>query len=122
MKQRKANTDTLRSALIWEHTAKCSDCDRHFGPTPGFADIKKVQFICQKCGKEMTITNKQVRSTEEANLILRNRHLTEKCVCGTTNNHHVVKDEDGDYWLICGTCGEEIREVDKEEINGFSKD
>jgi Zn finger protein HypA/HybF involved in hydrogenase expression len=67
----------------------------------------------------MEVRNTQVRTQEQADLILRNQpRFVEPCPdCESRRGHHVVTNEELDaYFLRCGSCDTEMREVDPEEL------
>lgn len=105
------------ASLRYQYTMSC--CGKSYGPTPGPIP-KNTQFICQHCRKEMKPVQTEVRSLEECELIdaHRTRFNGEACVdCGSQNNHHVRHDPELDaYFLDCGRCGEELREVEWKEL------
>lgn len=114
-----------REALMYEYRVSCCDdftfpgLPRASGPHP--EKRKPPKYVCRRCGKEMKLEIRQLRTEEEADLIIKNNgNFHEKCAdCGMESGHHVVWNEnDGAYFLMCGNrdCGSELREVEKKEL------
>ena len=110
---RKHTIDLLR----YRFEVKCCDVEWSWlGRAP---DVNKTMYLCPKCRKEMASAEIEVRTLEACELIVSNwNRFTEECLgCGMKQGHHVVYHEQEDaYFLHCGTCKSELREIDKEEI------
>lgn len=114
MRKHKVRTQSLIEALQYEYTVTC--CGQSFtwpGRLPSGA-----QYICRRCDQEMKATTKEVKPRDVAELIVMNRQsFVEACPeCGAKRGHHVHKQGDA-YFLRCGLCDCELREVDKEELS-----
>lgn len=102
------------------HTYSLGCCGKVYGPYAGKPNAK-VQYLCQVCRKEMKPKVHQVMDEDAATLIARNLGnpaLVEQCPeCNHSTGHHVVRHTNVDAWFLnCGNCGDELRELEWEEV------
>lgn len=116
MKQRKPiSKQKVLDGLMYEFTATC--CGDSF-TWPGRVP-EGTRYTCRKCGGEMAMSEEQVLAQDAAELIVRNsgRFNGEECPCGCKLGHYPVYKEDDDAWFLqCGKCGDEMRELEWEEV------
>lgn len=106
--------DARMNELRYEYTLQCCG---HTYTTPGLPN-ERAMYVCKHCNKEMKPAIAEVRTEEECALILKyEKRFAEPCAeCGRVHGHHVVLHEDGAHFLHCGSCGEEMRELEQEEL------
>lgn len=102
------------AALQYSHTAVC--CGKEWGWT-GPIPVSAM-YVCPVCGQEMKPSVEEVRTEEAAALIVDNwNRFKEPCLCGKEVGHHVVYDAANDaYFLRCGSCDDELREIEPKEM------
>lgn len=91
-------------------------CCGHTYSWPGLPN-ERADYLCRHCGKKMKPTVGEVRSAEAAELIFKHeKRFAEPCAeCGRVHGHHVVQKGEA-FFLLCFHCGEELRELRKEEL------
>lgn len=120
MKKRQSTASRVEREMF-EYTHRCDHCRGvWFSALPGRPD-PQAAYLCHRCRQELTATVTQIRSEEEARFNVRwNNVFKDPCPdCGTTNGHRVTERpdmEDGVHFLVCGGCGEELREVEEGEL------
>ena len=121
-------TESLASRLVREMFTNEMRCEHGCGVS--FASLSgkptpMAQYLCHRCRRPMCVTVTQVRSEEEARFNLRwTGVFRDRCPCGATVNHRVEERPDmaeGVHFLVCGSCGEELREVEAGELTESSE-
>ena len=120
--KRKASLTSQLEAEMFEFTHRCEPCGVTFSGTPGKPHPAAV-YLCHRCRGKMVTTVTQIRSEEEARFNVRwTGVFKDPCPdCSTIFGHRVEERPDiseGTHFLICGRCGEELREIEERELSG----
>ena len=106
--------------LRFSHVAICDECSVRFDwPSPP-PDPEKSVYVCPRCKRDMRVETIEDMSREEAERIDRYRNrFEESCPsCESTSGLEIRQAADVvAFFLYCGSCGEEIREIDESELD-----
>lgn len=110
-----ASRTYLLSLLRYSHTVSCPKCPSEVYHWPGQA--QESSYYCRQCGAKMRVKETEVRDRDEAALALKGHEFVEACAeCGAKHNHLIVEHDEG-FFLVCGSCKEELREVERKELS-----
>lgn len=116
MRKRGLSKKSCRELLMWQYTVRCKLCKGTATWDGRCPDAHR--YYCGKCKRRMEITHTQQCSRAEADLTLKYQDaFSDKCHdCSRNTKHRVRYDADLDAYFLHCKCGEELRQVETEEL------
>ena len=113
MLRRRERKQQRVEAVQYRYTVAC--CSGEF-TWPGRLPEDR-QYICKKCGKEMSGSEQKLMTRDAALLIINNqKRFKDNCPHCKGARHRVERNDEA-WFLVCEICNTGIRELREEELS-----